>query len=62
VRDVVKLEIEEDAVATADQLFDQPRTMTGEQPAANFEAADEPAEPIREPSPIVYRIDIQGDE
>jgi hypothetical protein len=62
VRDVVKLEVEKDAVAPADEFLNQPRTVAGEKAAANFEAADEPTQSIRERSRIVYGVDIECDE
>src|SRR5262249_17384380 len=62
VRDVVKLEIQKDAIAATHELLDEPRTMTREQAAADLEAADQSPQPVREFPRIVHRVDIECDE
>ena len=46
VRDVVELQVEEDAVAAARQRADDVRAFGGEEPAADLEAADDAAQRV----------------
>ena len=62
VRDVVELQVEEHAIAAADQLFDERRAVAGEQPAADLEAADRAAQRVGERARLVGGVDVERDE
>ena len=62
VRDVVKLQIEEDAIALARELADHRRSRGREELLADLEAADRSAQRVGELDGPGRRFDIQGDE
>ena len=61
VRNVVELQIEKDAVAARDQLFDDRWAVAGEQAAADLESADRAAKPIGEAPRVIRRVDVERD-
>src|SRR5581483_10822837 len=61
VWDVVKFQIEEDTIAAPDELFDDRRSLAGEQAAANLECARHAAQPIDECTGFARRVHVERD-
>ena len=59
IRDVVKFEVEEDAITLSGQFFDDGWSVAGEQPAADFEPAGETTKSVGEAPGLVGRVDVQ---
>jgi hypothetical protein len=57
----VELQVEEYAIATPGELFDEPWTLAGEETASNLEAADGAAESIRQRPGLGAGVDVQRD-
>ena len=61
VGDVVKLQIEEDAIASRGELLDDRRPQAGEQATADLETADRAAQRIGQRPRLSGRVDVESD-
>jgi hypothetical protein len=61
VRNVVELEIEKYPCATRNELPDESWSFEREQPAADFDPADDSCQPVSELERAAARVHIEGD-
>ena len=60
LRNVVKLEIQEDAIAACDDRLDDRRTLAGEESISDFLPAEAAAKLLRQYERLGGRSDIEG--